>query len=142
MRGKPALIAVGVLVLLLLLPGHVAAKSAAPPTGNWQGTIVMYRNGVARARVPLLLAIPSLRVGRVSARADWRARPRCTDFLRLERVRAGRWHFSIAASVGACAGASWKFDLTWRRPGQLELRAVSRALRYRGIVYRGTLRRI
>ena len=141
MRGKTALL-VGVMTLTLHLQPTPAGARVAPPTGNWQGTIVMYRSGVARARVPLLLAIPSLRVGRVSARADWRARPRCTDFLRLERVRAGRWHFSIAASVGACAGASWKFDLRWRRPGQLELRAVSRALRYRGIVYRGTLRRI
>jgi hypothetical protein len=141
MRGKTALVAMALAPGLLLQPAPAGAR-AAPPTGNWEGTIAVYRNGVLRARVPLLLAIPWLRVGRVSARADWRARPRCTDFLRLERARAGRWHFSIAASVGACAGRSWKFDLTWRRPGQLELYSVSRALRYRGIVYRGTLRRI
>jgi hypothetical protein len=126
---------------LALVPATAEAR-VAPPTGNWQGNIAVYRNGVLRGRVPLLLAIPSLRVGRVSARADWRGRPRCTDFLRLEHARAGRWHFSIAASVGACAGSSWKFDLTRSRPGQLELRAVSPALRYRAIVYRGTLRRI
>jgi hypothetical protein len=141
MRGKTALIAVALALAPLLQPAPVGA-GAAPPTGNWQGSIVVYRNGAPRARVPLLLAIPWLRVGRVSARADWRARPRCTDFLRLERARAGRWHFSIAASVGGCAGKSWKFDLTWRRPGQLDLYSVSPALRYRGVVYRGTLRRI
>jgi hypothetical protein len=141
MRGKTAPFAVALALSLLLQPAPVGARSA-PPTGNWQGTIVVYRNGVLRARVPLLLAIPSLRVGRVSARADWRGRPRCTDFLRLEHARTNRWRFSIAASVGACAGASWRIDLTRRRPGQLELRAVSPALRYRGIVYRGTLRRI
>jgi hypothetical protein len=126
---------------MALLPAPVGAR-VAPPTGNWQGHIVVFRNGVPRTRVPLLLAIPSLRVGRVSARADWRGRPRCTDFLRLEHARAGRWRFSIAASVGACAGTSWRIDLTRRRPGRLELHAVSSALRYRGIVYRGMLRRI
>jgi hypothetical protein len=127
--------------LVLLLPPAPVAARTAPPTGNWQGTIVVYRSGVLRARPFLQLTIGSLRLGQVSARASWLSPPRCTDFLRLERARPRQWRFSIAGTIGICAGTSWIYDLTRRDARHLRLRATSNHPRFEGVVYAGTLRR-
>jgi hypothetical protein len=119
-------------------PGAVSAS----PVGGWRGSIVVYRDGVPRRQLRLDMTISSLRLGRVSARADWRDRPRCTDILRLTRSRPGRWRFSIAATIGACNGTSWIYDITRRGPRHLRLRATSNLPHLRSRVYVGTLVRI
>ncbi|MGH3115664.1 MAG: hypothetical protein ACRDQ2_00825 [Gaiellales bacterium] len=132
------LIAASIALVLLLLPAPVAAR-AAPPTGNWEGTIVIFRDGVPRGRAYVELTISSLRLGRISARASWLRPPRCTDILRLERARAGHWRFSIAATIGACTGRTWIYDVTRPAARRLRLRATSADPRFEGVVYLGTL---
>jgi hypothetical protein len=121
-----------------LLPGTIEAR-VAPPTGTWQGTVVILRDGVPRGRWQVQLTITSLQVGRISARAYWPGPPRCMDILRLERARAGHLRYSIAATVGACLGRSWVIDLTRRAPRRMVFRGTSKLPRFAGLVYTGTL---
>ena len=139
MRGTRALMAVGAaLASLAVLPASPAAR-AAPPTGNWQGTIAVYRNGVLSERAFLELTIGSLRLGQISARATWLRPPKCIDFLRLARARPRQWRFSIAGTIGICAGTSWIYELTRRDARRLRLRAWSNLPGFQGEVYVGTL---
>jgi hypothetical protein len=126
-------------VVLLVPPAPRAAS--APPLGKWQGSVVVFRDGVLRNRVHLDLTINSLRVGRIAARATWRDPPvpPCTDILRLKRKRPGRWWFSVAATVGACAGTSWIYDISRRDSRRLRMRGTSNLPQYRSRVYVGTL---
>jgi hypothetical protein len=124
---------------VLLVPTAPRAASA-PPIGKWRGSIHVFRDGVLRNRTRLDLTITSLRVGRISARASWRdPRAPCTDILRLKRARPGRWWFSIAATIGACAGKSWAYDVSRLDSRRLRLRGTSNLPQYKSRVYVGTL---
>jgi hypothetical protein len=130
-------LAVGIAVVLLAPTGPRAAS--APPIGKWRGSIVVFRDGVPRRRTHLDLNINSLQVGRIAATASWRDAPRCVDILRLKRARPGRWVFSIATAIGACAGTSWIYDITRQDSRRLHMRGTSNLPQYKSRVYIGTL---
>jgi hypothetical protein len=130
-------LAAAIVAVLLVPPAPQSASR--PPIGKWQGSIVVFRDGVPRRRTHLDLHINSLHVGRIAATASWRDAPRCVDILRLKRARPGRWWFSIATAVGACAGTSWIYDITRQDSRRLHMRGTSNLPQYRNRVYVGTL---